>query len=74
MNSVAILAKGFLTSPRIPGVEAPVCSEHHKRLVDDMEMYCPTVEDGCLGANSVSMIKGSSRSHAMHLVRWRKPF
>jgi hypothetical protein len=71
MNSVAILAKGFLTSPLI---EAPVCSEHHKRLVNDMEMYCPTVEDGCLGANSVSMIKGSSRSCAMHLVRWRKPF
>ena len=62
-----ILARGFLTSPLLPGVEALVVSEHNKRLVDE-SMYSPTVEEGYLGASTFSLIKGWSRSCAMHLV------
>ena len=63
-----ILAKGFETSSSIAGVELPVCSEHHSKLIQHTAMHMPTIEDGCLPANSISMIKGWSRACAMHLV------
>ena len=63
-----ILAKGFETSSDIPGVELPVCSRHHEKLIAGTQMHMPTIEDDCLGANTISMIKGWSRTCAMHLV------
>lgn len=63
-----VLAKGFLTNPDVPGVEMPVCSRHHPKLVKLGDMYQPDIEDGVLPANSISMVKGWSRVCAMHLV------
>ena len=63
-----ILAKGFETSSSIAGVELPVCSKHHSKLIQGTAMHMPTIEDDCLPANSISMIKGWSRACAMHLV------
>lgn len=62
-----IMAKGFLTNPEAPGVEMPVCSRHHPKLVS-CDMYQPDIEDEVLPANSISMVKGWTRACAMHLL------
>ncbi|CAK8986676.1 unnamed protein product [Durusdinium trenchii] len=61
-----VLAKGFLTDPRTPGVESPVCSPHHEKLVFK-KPYMPQIEPFRLDASSVSWIKGWTRSCCLHV-------
>ena len=63
-----ILAKGFETSSSIAGVEMPVISKHHAKLIQGAAMHMPIIEPDCAPANSISLIKGWSRACAMHLV------
>lgn len=64
-----ILAKGFQTDADILGTERLVCQAHDPRLVDvSAKIYSHVVEDNAMPCFSISMIKGWSRSCAMHMV------